>query len=194
MSATSTYTPESAKWLVRTSNLKLMGPFSYGELCQLIHDRQVGLNDEVCPSNSYWFYLNERHEVKRWLGVEIPRARGGRSGDSTSGADDEDMTETDTGEGPRAQAAKTRPISVSGASGASGEAVAATEASMGEATEGTRWVKRPESLSPPAAPRRETPQVARKHAGAGFFKSFGWLLILAATLVAYALLRLSRLQ
>ncbi len=187
-------------WLVRTSTLKLMGPFTYAQLCQLIQDRQVGLNDEVCPANSYWFYLNERHEVKRWLGVEIPRTRGER--------DDEDLTETDTGEAPPD---KTRSLSM-----------AATEATMGEPGEGTRWVKRPDALEPPAMSSKmtsgssasvgktKTIETARESGRNGreredggtavaatrssFFKSFGWLLILAATLIAYALLRLSRLQ
>jgi hypothetical protein len=54
-------------------------------LISQIREGKLGLQDEVCKTNSYWIYLDEADEVKRQLGIEMPRA----------GHDPEEATETD---------------------------------------------------------------------------------------------------
>jgi cobalamin biosynthesis Mg chelatase CobN len=61
------------RWLVRTAQNQIQGPFSKEQLCQKILDGQVSFQDEVCPANGYWFYLHERQYVQEHLGVEVPK-------------------------------------------------------------------------------------------------------------------------
>lgn len=72
-------------WLVRTAFNEVIGPMSRDALLAQIRDGKLGLQDEVCKANSYWIYLDEADEVKRQLGIDMPR----------SIENQEDSTETD---------------------------------------------------------------------------------------------------
>jgi hypothetical protein len=78
------------EWLVRTSKNVVVGPFTAAEVKSMIHEGKLGLQDEVCQANHYWFYLNEAQEVKKFLDMDLPA---GGLDDSDS---DSDFTETST--------------------------------------------------------------------------------------------------
>jgi hypothetical protein len=58
-------------WLVRTAENVIAGPYSKEQICELIREGELTLPDEVCPANRHWFFLHEREEVARSLGVEM---------------------------------------------------------------------------------------------------------------------------
>lgn len=64
-------TNPSNAWLVRTATNFIYGPYSKNELLELIRGGRFSLQDEVCASGGYWFFLNERNEVENQLGIEI---------------------------------------------------------------------------------------------------------------------------
>ena len=72
-------------WLVRTSKNVVVGPYTIHEVKAMIQEGKLGLQDEVCQANQYWFYLNEAHEVKKFLGIDL----------QMNAAADPDMNETD---------------------------------------------------------------------------------------------------
>lgn len=74
-------------WLIRTQANWIAGPYPRSRVVQMVQTGELGLQDEVCKSNSYWIFLHEREELLSQLGVEVPRTKR-RAG--------EDVTETDT--------------------------------------------------------------------------------------------------
>lgn len=76
-------------WLIRTSTNQISGPFPKAEIISRIQKGELGPEDEVCLANHYWIYLDERDEVLRQLGIELPRKPGRQQ-------DDEEITETET--------------------------------------------------------------------------------------------------
>lgn len=81
-------------WLVRTLSQKMLGPISKEQVSQWILSGRISLQDEVCEANGYWFFVHEKEEVKRWLGIELPRATETRARDAF-GTDE--VTETEPG-------------------------------------------------------------------------------------------------
>jgi hypothetical protein len=75
------------QWLVRTSLNEIIGPMSRDALVAQIREGKLGVQDEVCKANSYWIYLDEADEVKKQLGIEMPK--------SSKGKNHEESTETD---------------------------------------------------------------------------------------------------
>ena len=64
------------QWLTRTAKNWISGPYSKEQVCKMIMDGKLGLQDEVCPANGYWILLHERKEIFDQLGVEVPRSHG----------------------------------------------------------------------------------------------------------------------
>ncbi len=60
-------------WLTRTSANWVSGPYSREEVVKMIEQGKLGVQDEVCRSNHYWFYLHEHQEVLNQLGIQMPR-------------------------------------------------------------------------------------------------------------------------
>ena len=80
-------TAAADQWLVRTSQNVIAGPYPREQILQMIKDRHLRPQDEVCPGNSYWFFLHEAEEVIRFLGAEaIPQTH----------VEGEEVTETQT--------------------------------------------------------------------------------------------------
>lgn len=75
------------QWLIRTAQNFVAGPYTRDQVCQLVRDSQLSLQDEVCPANGYWFFLHETAEVKKFLGIQVRRA---------VGENGEEITETQT--------------------------------------------------------------------------------------------------
>lgn len=82
----------SELWLVRTQSNWIAGPYSKDQVVKMVQTGELGLQDEVCRSNSYWIHLHEREELKEQLGVEVPRAPRKHGEEVT-----ETQTETQTG-------------------------------------------------------------------------------------------------
>jgi hypothetical protein len=78
------------EWLVRTSKNVVVGPYTAAEVKAMIHEGKLGLQDEVCQANQYWFYLNEAVEVKKFLNMDLP------AGGIDDSDDESDFTETST--------------------------------------------------------------------------------------------------
>ncbi len=77
-------------WLIRTTKNKLLGPYTAVQVKELIGQRQVGPDDELCQANSYWISLREKQEVARVLGIELS------SWPNWDSENDEEPTETGT--------------------------------------------------------------------------------------------------
>ncbi len=73
------------QWLVRTSENRISGPYTREKMCQMILDRQLTLQDEVCEAHGYWIFLHEQGEIFKFLGIEVPKALTGS---------EEEVTET----------------------------------------------------------------------------------------------------
>jgi hypothetical protein len=71
------------QWLVRTSLNEIIGPISRDALITQIREGKLGLQDEICKANSYWIYLDEADEVKKQLGIEMPKSSRGKHEEST---------------------------------------------------------------------------------------------------------------
>jgi hypothetical protein len=100
------------QWLIRTSENWIAGPYSKEQVCQMILDGKLGLQDEVCVSDGFWIYIHEREEVKQFLGIEVPKSK--------LASDDEEVTQTqsnleedDITDPDVTQVRTTRPISSS---------------------------------------------------------------------------------
>ena len=151
------------QWLVRTSHNVITGPHSREELCTMIQDVKLGLQDEICPGNGYWFFLHERQEVLRQLGIEIPR--------SMLHDDEEDITETQT----EAEAE-----------------VRAAEEALGDADGPTQTVVLKPKASASSAPEAVThaaPPPFRPLERANVWRGFAWILIAAIVFVVYLVLK-----
>lgn len=89
------------QWLVRTSENWVTGPYLKEELCLMIQEGKLVLQDEVCPANGYWIFLHERDEVQKFLGVEVPRVVSEDEEDitETQSCEEEDVTDPDLNRG-----------------------------------------------------------------------------------------------
>ena len=79
----------SDQWLIRTAENLISGPYTRQQICEFIEQGQLQLNDEVCHANTYWFYLHEHDEIRKQLGIELPK-------ELYAGAEESTVTETDT--------------------------------------------------------------------------------------------------
>lgn len=62
-------------WLIRTADNWIAGPYTKDQVRTMVLEAKLTLEDEVCPSNGYWFYLSEPEHVRQFLGVEVPKVR-----------------------------------------------------------------------------------------------------------------------
>jgi hypothetical protein len=60
-------------WLVRTKDNVIAGPYTSDQVRKLVLDGQLGYQDEICQANHYWIFVHERHEVKKQLGIDVPK-------------------------------------------------------------------------------------------------------------------------
>lgn len=60
------------QWLVRTHENKISGPFTADEVKARVLSRALALQDELCSSDGYWFFLHEAEELQTQLGVQYP--------------------------------------------------------------------------------------------------------------------------
>lgn len=84
------------QWLVRTAKNVISGPYDKEALCQMILSGELGSQDEVCESGSYWIFLHEREEVALQLGIHLPKAPK-NSDEETTETQTQTQTQTDAG-------------------------------------------------------------------------------------------------
>ncbi|MCC7441288.1 MAG: hypothetical protein IT285_06635 [Bdellovibrionales bacterium] len=80
-------------WLVRTKDNIIAGPYTGDQIRKLILESQLGYQDEICQGNHYWIFVHERHEVKKQLGIDVPKPKKGSADEVT---ETETQTETET--------------------------------------------------------------------------------------------------
>ncbi|MGZ3739846.1 MAG: hypothetical protein ACXVB9_10770, partial [Bdellovibrionota bacterium] len=56
-----------AGWLIRDTSNKIRGPFKQAEIVQLIKRGQLKGKTELSRANSYWFAIEEKNELGRFL-------------------------------------------------------------------------------------------------------------------------------
>jgi hypothetical protein len=65
------------QWLIRTADNWIAGPYPKEQVRKMVLEGKLGLQDEVCPANSYWLFLHEYAEIQKALGIQIPKVRSG---------------------------------------------------------------------------------------------------------------------
>jgi len=60
------------KWLIRTFDHIIVGPISKEHLKNLIQKGELAPEDEICPGNGFWVYLNDADEIKNIFDVTLP--------------------------------------------------------------------------------------------------------------------------
>jgi hypothetical protein len=64
-----------SEWLARTQKNQILGPFSLEEIRERVLNHTLQLQDEVCPSGGYWFFLHDQSEVQKHLGLSLAGAK-----------------------------------------------------------------------------------------------------------------------
>jgi tetratricopeptide (TPR) repeat protein len=67
-------TNDQLGWLIRDTSNRIRGPFKQSEIVQLIKKGQLKSKTEIARANSYWFAIEEKTELARFL----PEFNGGR--------------------------------------------------------------------------------------------------------------------
>jgi len=203
--------PKPQSWLIRTSTHRILGPVAYDRLCEMIRGGEITLQDEICPANSYWFYLHERAEVARWVGVELPKPVKPKRTRRADHSEDEDTETTDIFSVPAAtssgeSAALSHPHLAEGGHGPGVETGADSTRVLMRPQAASQSLSAPAPVTAPMAAPLSTPvdRIEKSMDGAvapaldrpvgSFFKNFGWLLIAGSALVVYVVLRMTRLQ
>ncbi len=57
-----------SQWMIRKPDLKILRPIDQATLVNMIECGELSPQDEVCPSNGYWFALQEVDELRAHLG------------------------------------------------------------------------------------------------------------------------------
>lgn len=79
----------SDQWLIRTKENLIAGPYTTEQVRKLVREGQLSNLDELCQANQYWFQLQERDELKKFLGIETPQK-------NKIDISEEEITETET--------------------------------------------------------------------------------------------------
>ncbi len=89
----------SSRFMVRTKENVLTGPFSREEITERVKAGLLREIDEVCSGNGYWIYLHERAECLSLLGVELPRKETSHEERTETGTETATVTATKPVEG-----------------------------------------------------------------------------------------------
>lgn len=60
-------------WLIRTTQNQVLGPVTKQKILEFIQKGALGLSDEVCSGNGYWFHLREKDLVEKYLHGDVPQ-------------------------------------------------------------------------------------------------------------------------
>lgn len=60
-------------WLIRTTQNQILGPVAKAKVLEFLQKGALGLSDEVCSGNGFWFSLKEKDLVDKFLYGDIPQ-------------------------------------------------------------------------------------------------------------------------
>jgi hypothetical protein len=60
-------------WLIRTKQNQILGPVAKAKVVEFYHKGALGLEDEVCSGNGYWFSFKEKDLVEKYLIGDVPQ-------------------------------------------------------------------------------------------------------------------------
>lgn len=60
-------------WLIRTKNRQILGPVTKEKLLEFVKKGALSPQDEVTSGNGYWFYINEKDLVDKYLFGDVPQ-------------------------------------------------------------------------------------------------------------------------
>jgi hypothetical protein len=60
-------------WLIRTTQNQILGPVAKAKVLEFLQKGALGLSDEVCSGNGFWFSLKEKDLVEKFLYGDIPQ-------------------------------------------------------------------------------------------------------------------------
>jgi hypothetical protein len=60
-------------WLIRTTQNQILGPVAKAKVLEFLQKGALGLSDEVCSGNGYWFSLKEKNLVDKYLYGDVPQ-------------------------------------------------------------------------------------------------------------------------
>ncbi|MCT4641683.1 MAG: hypothetical protein N4A33_05245 [Bacteriovoracaceae bacterium] len=60
-------------WLIRTRNNHLLGPISLNKVKELIENKSLKGDDEICSGNGYWFFIREKDLIQKYIYEEVPQ-------------------------------------------------------------------------------------------------------------------------
>jgi len=171
------------EWLIRTHENKIIGPFSKDHVCALIMKGELQIEDEICRGNSYWFSLHEYDEVKKQLGIELPK--------SIYRIDDQEVTETETEtvEVHESVRRDSKPFVEAF------EAVEAVEQTMVLSTRSQEDVKPILEQVKPVLTSRPSVEVRGSFSSiepTSYWRGLAWLLAVAVVVVTFIMLRVMR--
>ena len=86
---------EKQEWMVRTSENFISGPYSKEDVCRMILENTLSLEDEVCCSVGYWISIKEREEVRKLLGIDVPDLQGQAHHSTSNPFDQDEITAVD---------------------------------------------------------------------------------------------------
>lgn len=61
------------KWLIRTTQNKIFGPFSKSKVLEFLKNKSLDPNDELASGNGHWFYLREYDLVEKYIYGDVPQ-------------------------------------------------------------------------------------------------------------------------
>ena len=61
-------------WLIRTKGRQILGPVSKEKLLEFVKKGALSPQDEVSSGNGYWFYINEKELVDKYLFGDVPQS------------------------------------------------------------------------------------------------------------------------
>lgn len=157
--------PVDNQWLIRTHKNELFGPVSKDEVIAQIRAGKLSSQDEICLANQYWIYLDERSEVAKFLGVNLPELSGPILGDGTQETEEITLTETENDESPGGATQSPSSNSYSGA----GADTSASRSTMANSGDLARLKTRAVSHKPMV--------VLGRAEGAGFLRLMGTVLV-----------------
>lgn len=62
---------ENKDWLIRTKNNHILGPISKKKLLELLENENIRQDDELCSGNGYWFKVEERELMDKYVYGDI---------------------------------------------------------------------------------------------------------------------------
>lgn len=194
------------QWLIRTSNNWIAGPYSAQQICQMVLEQKLTLQDEVCTGNGYWIFIHERDEIKKALGIDVPKAPRKAGEDFTETQKelvDDEVTDPDItsvrnelahSENQLGQTEHTAVIQIGTTAKAKSPAPEAKEAKSGKADtkQKTKKVEVPQVQaepirSPATKSGADVPkvQVVGGTDHPSFWRGFAWVLILTSGLLVF---------